>query len=552
MPVKIDIDLVKALKAKHQRLVDYRLESEAMWRELRKYVRPEAKPFYSDTHNAGSALRNQLFDGTAAWANEQLASAITGFLTPKSERWFYLTVEGMEEGLTALDHESLEWLEEVADIIYDYYNRPASNAATSMHELCLDLGSFGTGIEHQTWDSQTQSLVFRPIALADCWIDQDHLGRIDTLHRKVCWSKRQLAQAFGLDNLPKKIQKVKNDDEVFPIIHALFPRTDRLAGSLLPQNKKYASIWFFTDIKAEEAVVRNSGADEFLYSTPRFFKRANEVYGRGPGANCLPNIRYLQSLKKVNIKGKTKLIDPPLLIPHDGILTKVKAEPNSAIYFEADAFANQNRPPITPLQTGANPQVGDVELQSEQQFVLRCFYAEWIRRQEKKERQTATEIVDEKDERIMMMSPNLARVETELLDRRISRSYNLLKTHDKLRDAPAGLANQKLKVAYRSPATRAQKAQKTLNDRRFIELVLPMAEVEPRVRDKVDLVAFVENAGNNLSVSRGILRSPQKEKEAREAREAAQQQDQALGAALPASQAAKNLAQAQEAGLRVL
>ena len=546
MADKLPIDQVKALKARHSQLVDARLPSEGLWTELRKYIRPEAKAFYSDDL-PGQQLRNRLFDGTAAWANEQLANAIVGLLMPKNQQWFFLTVDGVEEGRVKLDWAARDWLQRVSDIIYSYYLRPSANAGTSGHEICMDVGGLGTGIEHQTWDEKSQGLVFRPLALADCWLDQDYLGRIDTLHRRIIWNKRQLLQAFQEKDLPEKVQKSKKYDEPYEIVHAVFPREDRIANSLLPTQKAYASVWFMPDVKAEEAVLKNSGFDIFPYATPRFFKRATEVYGRGPGANCLPNVRYLQSLKRVNIKGKTKLIDPALLVPHDGILTDVIAEPSALIHYEADAFANQTRPPITPLLTGANPNVGDVEIDREQNFILQCFYAEWFQSEQKKERQTATEIIDNQDQRANMMSPNLGRIETEYLDRRIARSYNLLKAHGKIPDAPSSLRQAELKVRYETPARRAQRAQQSLNDRRFVELILPLAELEPGIMDEFDLVEFAKSTANNLSVSQNIRRKPKDIDARKQAREDQQQQDALMQNALPASQAIKNVAQAQNA-----
>ena len=74
--------------------------------------------------------------------------------------------------------------DEVTTILYErVFNLPISNFNSQAHELYLDLGSFGTGVM-MVQDLPGQAITFRTFHLADCYIQENDKGFVDTLYRK--------------------------------------------------------------------------------------------------------------------------------------------------------------------------------------------------------------------------------------------------------------------------------------------------------------------------------------------------------------------------------
>jgi hypothetical protein len=109
------------------------------WREIAEYIIPN-KDAINGKRATGEKKFSDLYDGTAVHSNELLASALHGMLTNPTTPWFGLTT-----GLPQLDQddEVRKWLQESVRIMHNIMNN--SNFQTEIHEVYLDIGSFGTG-----------------------------------------------------------------------------------------------------------------------------------------------------------------------------------------------------------------------------------------------------------------------------------------------------------------------------------------------------------------------------------------------------------------------
>jgi len=530
---------LELLLKRDEQLRSARSPWESHWQELRDLVNPDASDFNRKA-TPGSRRTELILDGTACWALEQLASGLHTFLTSPTDRWFNLDVRDYD---AQSDATALEWLERVSDIIYHQYADSRSNTMNALHECYQDLGSFGTSVIYQEWNRKDQHLIFREYPLADCRILENSKGMVDTLYRSCdSWTARQIDQEFP-NHTAKKIRDCKDQDKCWTVVHAVFPRADRDASKLTKQNKKFASVYF---CKEAMAILDEGGYDEFPYHVPRWTKRAGEVYGRSPGMTCLPDIKLLNAMERVQLKACQKIVDPPLMVPNDGFMLPIETKPSSLIFYEA-GMGEQSL--IRPLETKGRVDIGEEKMEQKRQHVLRCFYADWISRMKKKERQTATEIMDDRDEMLQMMSPILGRLQSELLGPMLARSYNLLLEANLIPPAPVSLQRRDLRVVYVSPAAKAQVARKGVNIRRFMEELLPLAQVSPDVLDAIDTDKYAQEMAVIQDVSRTILRSPEDITAIRQQKAQAQQMQQLAQTAQPAAAALKDVATAREKGM---
>ena len=93
-------------------------------------------------------------------------------------------------------------------------------------------------------------------------------------------------------------------------------------------------------------LLNESGFKEFPYVVPRYLKTSsNEIYGRSPAMNALPDTKMLNTMSKVSIKAAQKQIDPPLMVPDDGFILPIRTVPGGLNFYRSGT-----RERIEPLQ----------------------------------------------------------------------------------------------------------------------------------------------------------------------------------------------------------
>jgi len=138
---------------------------ESTWQDCTDFVNPRRGDFNAQRSQGDRTRFDKVYDSTAPLANEQLAAGLHGYLTAPSETWFTLLLE------RSRDEESDEvrqWLQDVVDIMFrDVFHSPNSNFGSMIHELYLDLGSYGTGVLYVE-DKPGKAISFRTYHLAEC------------------------------------------------------------------------------------------------------------------------------------------------------------------------------------------------------------------------------------------------------------------------------------------------------------------------------------------------------------------------------------------------
>lgn len=508
------------------------------WQDIKELVRCDTSDFNRKTVQ-GYRRYDLVYDGTAINANEELASGLHSYLTSPTERWFELQIENQSK--LNLDKASLQWLEDVSDIIYEQYGRPDVNFNPSIHECYLDLGSFGTAVINQEWNAGDQHLIFKAHPLAECYFVENNKGIVDTLWRYFEWTGRQITQEFGEKNIPTKlaveINKPQGLDKYFHILHHVCPRSDRAYGDKSVKGKTFASYWLCEETSE---MILESGYDMFPYHVTRWIKLGGETYGRGPAMKCLPDIKSLQAMERVMLKAGQKAVDPPMMVPDEGFMLPIKTSPGSI------NFKEPNSEPIEFLEFKGDVKFGLEQTNQKRDYIEKCFYSEWLKMEKDNKEMTAYETADRRDEKLRLMAPMLGRQQTELLGPLIQRSYSLLHSAGKIPPAPPLLRRQKLTILYTSPAARAQLGAKADRVSRFMQDLLPMQQVDPNCIDVLDTDQVVQVYATARGIPQKVLRSPQAVAQIRDAKQKQQQAQQMAATAEPASNALKNIATASK------
>ena len=530
-------DLVTRIITKQESLKSYRTPWENLWQDCGEYVNPNRGDFSTIRYRADTARYDKIYDTTAPLANENLASGLQGFLTSPSQRWFSLST--FDDEINE-EYQVKEWLNKTTNILYDrVFNIPESNFNSQAHELYLDLGSFGTAVM-MVQDNPGSGISFRTFHLADCYIQENDSGFVDTLYRKYKRTGRQLMERFG-DAVPEKIIKISQKDPYreFEVIHAVEPSETYGDPIKKPTKKAFKSCYVLLE---EKTLLEEGGFDEFPYMVPRWSKVAGEIYGRSPSMTSLPDIKMVNAMMKTIIKAAQKITDPPLLVPDDGFILPVRTVPGGLNFYRS---GTQDR--IEPLETRGRPDIGFDLLNNRREHIKAAFHVDWMQMPDQKgsPNMTATEVVARQEEKMRLMGPMIGRLQVEFLGPLIDRVFKIMMRKKQIPQPPGILEGQEMKILYTSPLARAQKSGQLMTITRLFESMVPLFQAKPDLLDNMNTDETFRYFHHLLDAPAKILNPEEKVQEERQQRQEQQEQMMQAEQAKMESESAKNISEAQ-------
>lgn len=514
------LPMIAQLDRRYKTLQSQRSNWENHWQELADYMLPR-KADITKKRTQGDKRTELIYDGTAIHAVELLASSLHGMLTSPSSPWFSMRYRNPDLQNNDLAN---EWLELCLDQMYQAFNR--SNFQQEIHELYYDLVVFGTAAFYI--ESNEDGLRFSSRHIAEICISENSKGQVDTVYRKFKMSSRAMAQRFGEENLPAQCQKdLKNEPyKEHEIVHAVYPRSE--AKGKLAKDKPVASVYYHADTRK---LLSEGGFDEFPFMVPRFNKDSVSSYGRCPAMNALPDVKMLNKMSEVTIRAAQKQIDPPLMVPDDGFMLPVRTTPGSLNFYRSGT-----RDRLEPLNIGANNPLGLNMEEQRRNAIRQAFYVDQLLMAQGPA-MTATEVLQRNEEKMRLLGPVLGRLQSELLQPLISRSFSLLLREGLLPPAPEQLQGQDIDIEYVSPLAKAQKLTDLQSMLRGFEVMMQVAEIAP-VMDYLDSDKLVQYLVDVTGIPARVIRSDEEvARIRRQQQEAAQAQAQMEQSAMAAEQA---------------
>ena len=483
------LPMIAALDRRYKTLQTQRSQWESHWQELADYMLPR-KADITKKRTQGDKRTELIFDGTAIHAVELLSSSLHGMLTSPSTPWFALRYRNPE---LQQNDEANEWLEVCLEQMYQHFNR--SNFQQEIHELYYDLVVFGTA--SMQVEADENGLRFASRHIAEICISENAKGEVDTVYRKFDMTARALEQRFGKENLPQSALKDLDGDpyKEHKVIHAVFPRreTKGAKGKLKP----IASIYYHADSKQ---LLGESGFDEFPFMVPRFVKDSVSTYGRSPAMTALPDVKMLNKMSEVTIRAAQKQIDPPLMVPDDSFMMPIRTTPGALNFYRSGT-----RDRLEPLNIGANNPLGLAMEQERRNAIRQAFYVDQLLMAQGPS-MTATEVLQRNEEKMRLLGPVLGRLQSELLQPLISRSFALLLREGLLPAAPEQLQGQDIDIEYVSPLAKAQRLTDLQSMLRGFEVMMQVAEIAP-VMDYLDSDKLVQYLVEVTGIPARVIRS---------------------------------------------
>jgi hypothetical protein len=525
----------KNVKDRFDTLKNGRTMWEQVWQETLEYSMPRKAFITRRREIQGERIREDIYDSTARRANQILAAGLQGNLTNPSSRWFKLRLQQL--GFNNIPEVKF-WLGDAEDKIFDILN--SSNFHQQIHEYYLDLGAVGTAVMIEMEDP-VDVIRFSTRPIDEVVVAENGREAVDTIYRKYTLTARQAFERFGAKAGKETLDAIEKDkwDHKVKFIHCVRPRDVRNPYSSTTGNMEFESLHVSDD---SLEIVDESGFNEFPYMVTRFMKVAGDMYGYSPGVIMLPDIKMLNAITKTVIKGAQKIVDPPLIMPHDGFLLPLRTVPGGINY----RLSGSPQDRIEPLETRANIPVGR-EMQNDlRESINRGFFVDLFLTLADRRNMTATEVSERVQEKMLLLGPALGRLQSELLDPIITRTFNILLRKGVFLPPPEVLQGQDIVVEYVSPLALAQKGEQVQSTGQFLTMVSGLAQVKPDALDLINEDGVVLETANIFGVKPTMINDPETVAAIREQRAQQAQAAQQMAMAREVSEIAKN---ASDAGM---
>lgn len=515
--------------------------------DIARYVNPRRELLKDSMRfdDKGKPRGRMSYSGIPASALSIWVDGMQGHMVSQSLRWFKNIIN--DKALNEND-EVQKYLQEYDEAMYGEYN--SSNFYAILGEWFRDAGSIGTATLFTEEDVGRQVAVHVPIHPREVFISEDRYGEVDTVFRKFFLTARQAVQKFDEEKLSKNIvdNAKEHPEKRHEFIHAVFPNTDLMFGSMLAKHKPIASIYLESESSNAEGdgTVSRSGFDLSPYAVWRLRKNSDEIYGYSPAADAMVSIKKAHQFSKTLLKAAHMAVAPALNIP-EHMRGHTRIEPDGHNYFEKGGDK------ASVINTGINYPIAIDREEKIQRIIEDAYRVEFFLILARAEREmTATEIMERQAEKSVLLGPQVGRLEREGLAKANENIHAIADRAGRLPEPPQILIDfiedsnipgrKKIKIVQQFIGPLAQ-AQRRLFHMQPIKAGLnelaQASAIFPKVLDRIDPDKLAEKILDSTDFPQDVLLTDAELAELRErqaqelAQATAQQQLQGMADAVP-------------------
>lgn len=509
------------------------------FRELNEYIRPrQARLLSTDTKQ--DRRNTKIIDNTATMsANTLAAGMMTGITNPVTP-WFRMTTNNKD--LSEIQDINV-WLDTVESRMREVFLK--SNLYHCLPMYYADLGIYGTAALFVDEDFGDVIRCYT-LPIGSYAIANSNRGNVDTLIRWFMMSVKQIVDRFGYDNCSLTIQNHydnKSFDNQYEITHYVSTNDWREHGKLDAKNKKFISIYIESACN-EDRFLRESGYDYFPCMVARWSLIDGDVYGDSPAMVALPDVKALQLTQKRKIEIIEKIARPPMTAPSSLRNQRASILPGDVTYVDVQT-GQQGYTPAYQVQPATLTGLYE-DIQACQMRIKRAFFEDlFLMLASADDRQrTATEIVERKEEKMLVLGSVITRLSEELLNPLVDLSFDFMMKRNMFPEPPKELQGSGLQVEYISILSQAQKMVGINGIDRFIGLMGGIANLAPTALDKWDVDQTIDEYARMMGLPPKIIVSDDNVAKMRQAQQQAQAQQQQAAQAQQQAATMKDLSQA--------
>lgn len=485
---------IKKISRELKELEDERDKWVPVWREITKYICPGRGKYDNVEPNQGERKDKYLLDPTPLQSLHVLSAGLQGGLTSPSRPWFRLGVSDSELS----DYAPVRlWLNEVERRMLHVLSQ--SNVYNSLHMLYQEVGAFGTGC---------------------MLIEEDE----ENVLRALTMTAGEYSISYGINVLPKKfgrefymtVEQIHGEfleekqSERVRRAYENGKRGEWIRVNQMIYEEEGEIISLYWEAGRVEEALRILKYEEFPILAPRWEVVGGDYYGRGPGWDALGESKTLQELRRDYLVAQKMMIQPPMVGPNTLRESHYDLRPNGITLVDDMKNPNQYFKPLYQIRPDIPGQIQ--AMQDSRRIIRDIFFADLflaILLNEDKN-MTATQVNAINNEQMMMIGPVYERLDHELLDPFIGRTFGIMDRRGLIPKPPEELYGQELKIEYISMLAQAQQMVGLGGIDRLTEFVGGISRIQPEVLDKLYADETVDQYARMLGVPASIVRSDEK------------------------------------------
>lgn len=531
------------------------------YQDLSGYLLPFSGRYFTQDRNRGDKSFNNIYDSTGTRVIRILAAGMMAGVTSPARPWFRLaTPDRRRNQVSGVQ----QWLANVSDLMRAIFNK--SNMYRAFHSQYEELGCFATAAN--LIDDDFDAVMWNyPLTAGEYCIAVDGRGRPNTLYREFEKTVAQLVGDFVYDGNPngkpdwsRVSHTVKNAwdtnrlDMWVPVLHTVEPRlnSQRDYSKRDAKNMAFASCYLELGRGEHDAVLRESGYNEFPGTITRWHTRGQDIYGNGPGMEMLGDVKQLQHEQFRKAQAIDFMAKPPINLPSDAKGHEIEYIPGGVNYHGSSSVGRASN--LVDVRMDLSHLLADI--QDVRTRINQTGYADlflMLANTPVTGRQiTAREIAERREEKLLMLGPVLERLHDELLSPTIDITFAKIVSAGLLRgelEPPPEMHGVELKVEFVSTLAQAQKAVGLGSLDRLLGTITLIAQgsQDPGVWDKVDKDEVIDQYADMLALDPSIIVADDKIQFIRKSRADAAKAQAMAAAAQPMNQMAGAVKQMGEA-----
>ena len=475
----------------------------------------------------GQELMFNIFDPTAIYALEDMASGISSNLFPPGQKFFNFKVP-LRVGD---DQDAKDYLYYLTEVLHEeVFN---SNYLSQTGNTIQYWAGFGTGANYCDW-TVADGLSFRDYAIGTYQCLENDRGIIDTMILNMPKTARQIKQRFGSgENAGKPLgtsvdlalgtdNSSSSADDEFNVVWIVRPRSDRNPEMIDSLNMPWESLYVN---EKDQVVLEEGGFDEFPFAVPRYNVIYREVYGRGRGTMMLPEVRTLNRAAKDYQEMENKWVNPPREIL-DTFEGQVDVTPG------AENFVTQMKS-IRALELGAlgaYPTTAE-GLELRRESVRMGFFKNAFEPISglKGDRRGQLEIIERLREGLKKATRPFGRLFVELITPQMTRCASLLIRNNVVEKPPASLQGHLMQLRFINPLALALEDQQARGGQQWVAALGEASQIRglEGVTDNIAGDTWARNLGESFGVRQDEIKDIDVRDEGRQLKaEALAQQEQ--------------------------
>ena len=527
------LDRSNALFHSHERE-----NAESVWNELTEFTLNNQHGLFQgmgttglpeQSFALGAKRTRRLYDSTALQAVQDLASAIQGTLTNPATVWSKLRFQ--EDDLNN-NEEAVRWLEEVNRVMHNKLNESNFNTEIAKsYQSFVALANLALFQE----DDDKGGFRFTAMHIAKIAWAENKDGLVDTIYRKFSLTAKQAFERWGTDVHGEVLKAVEDKpDKEFQFLHCVLPRDPKKVklnevGLAKGKDRPVASIYIDT---SNRQVVEESGYYEMPVLVVRWSLMPGEKYGRGPGHLAIPDVRTLNRLKQRGLEAIDLQVRPPMFANQRDVFGQLDLRPGGI-----SIVKDHNG--IREFVSQARSDIMQFSAEELKQSIRSIYFLDKLLLPPRTEtgEMTAFEVSERIEQMQKVLGPTLSRLNNELLNPLVVRSFKMLLRNGMLPALPTILQERgvDVEIVFVNQLARAQQIQDVSSIQNWVQGLANLAQLDPSVIDNIDVDGIAKHTAKILGVPEVAVTSDQEMQQVREARAQQAQQAQALEAGVKAA-----------------